>query len=112
MKPIYFKLESGRSLIVVPETQLLMDGHPILSLNYNIFNTEKENTAHGVAVNDSATIPDKSDPNYLGFISFEHPGKMYTYTSENDKPLNRTEVEETIELISHIRDNSNLWQIG
>ena len=109
MKPIYFTLDNGRAIIVVPETQIVFDGHPILSLNYNIYTNEADGIHHGF-LNTADKIPQKADPNYLGFITFEHPGKMYTYTSDSDIPLDREEVEEAIELISYIRDNPDTWR--
>jgi len=109
MKPIYFKLDSGRALVVVPEIQVILDGHPVLSLNYNVFANEDNVDQHGF-LSTTEQSPQKTDVNYLGFITFEQPGKMYSYTSENDNPLSRSEVEETIELISHVRDNPDLWK--
>jgi len=109
MKPIYFTLDNGRALIIVPETQIVFDGHPILSLNYNVFANEADGDHHGF-LNTTEKVPHKTDVNYLGFITFEQPGKMYSYTSESDYPLSRSEVEETIELISHLRDNPDLWK--
>ena len=109
MKPIYVKLDSGRALVIVPEVQVLLDGHPVLSLNYNIFANEADGEKQGF-LNIAERIPLKTDTNYLGFITFEQPGKMYSYTSENDEPLSRSEVEETIDMITHIRDNPDLWK--
>lgn len=110
MKPIYFTLRNGRALIAVPETQVILDGHPVLSLNYNIFVNESNGKSNAFVNSKSENLPEKKDPNYIGFITFEEPGKMYSYTAETDRVLNRSEVEEAIEFITHIRDNPKLWQ--
>jgi len=97
--------------MVIPDSQAHLDGHTILTYTYSIFkNTtggddeflEKESVLH---------IEKKHDPDYLGYITFEQPGKLFTYTADGSEDLASDEVEEIIELISHYRDTPKLWSL-
>jgi hypothetical protein len=58
----------------------------------------------------SKDLPSKADdPDYYGKIIFEKPGQFFTY-EEGNRSLSRSEVEELIEYISHVRDNPGLWK--
>lgn len=110
MKPLYITLENGLKLMVIPDTQAHLDGHTVITYTYSIFlDTDtghpllarsKESTLH------LERIP---DPNYCGFITFELPGTLFTYTADGEKELNSEEVTEIIEHLNNIRDNPALW---
>jgi hypothetical protein len=110
MVPIYFKLDSGLFLMIIPDTAAHLDGHTVITHTYSIFKDaglgnpliarSKESTLHLEAI---------KDPNYYGYLTFELPGKLFTYTAEGGLELNNGEVEQVIELLSHVRTNPALW---
>jgi hypothetical protein len=111
MKPIYFNVGNYLPLMVLPDSQAHLDGHTVLTYTYSIFKNrnanedglfEKESTLH---------IEKKHDPDYMGFITFEQPGKLFTYTADGNEELTSDEVEEIIEVISHYRDTPKMWSI-
>lgn len=110
MRPLYFTLSSGTALTVIPDTHVYQDGHPIISYTYSLFHNRAQ---EGIKVEPEFTGKVYSDyvnhPDYAGFITFEEPGKLFTYSSHGDEPLTLEEAEEAIEHISHIRDNPKLW---
>ena len=109
MTILFHTLENRRPLKIVSETKVHMDGHPILCYNYNIYmDGEKQEVG---AEKDGSNKDDKfADPDFLGTITFEKPGQIFTYTAGGGRTLDATEVEEVIEYISHIRDNPALWR--
>ena len=50
-----------------------------------------------------------TDPDYYGYITFEKPGQLFSYTPGDQLELTRQEVEEVIEQLNHYRDNPELW---
>jgi hypothetical protein len=112
MQPLYFTVFSGLRLMVIPDTQAHLDGHTIITHTYSIFKNidagnpllfrSKESTLHLEHIN---------DPNYYGFITFELPGTLFTYTADGQQELEPAEVTELIEHLSDIRDNPPLWNI-
>ena len=110
MKPLYFKMESGLALMVIPDTQAHLDGHTIITHTYSVFRDtgagnplvarSKENTLH---------LEHIKDPSYFGFVTFEKPGSLFTYTADGQLELTTDEVTELIEHLSSVRDNPSLW---
>src|SRR6187402_2717531 len=110
MQPLYFTLSNRLKLMAIPDTQAHLNGHTILTYTYSIFldidagnpliSRSKESTLH---------LEDIKDPNYYGFITFERPGSLFSYTPDGERHLTREEVEEVIEHLSDIRDNPALW---
>lgn len=110
MTPLHFTLSNSRKIMAIPDTQAHVDGHPIVTYTYSIFydidagnpliSRSKESTLHLEGI---------TDPNYYGYITFERPGSLFSYTPDGQKNLTRTEVEEVIEHLSDIRDNPALW---
>jgi len=106
MTPLFLTLESSRNLKIVPETRVFMDGHPILSYNYSIFQDGHKSRSE----EDALKYSKAADPDYLGVITFENPGHIYTYTAGDGRTLHPDEVEDVIEQINQIRDNPELWR--
>ncbi|TSJ38919.1 hypothetical protein FO440_20700 [Mucilaginibacter corticis] len=110
MVPLFFKLHNELSLMIIPDTAVHLDGHTIITHTYSVFKDtgsgnpfvarSKESTLHLEIIN---------DPSYYGYITFEMPDKLFTYTADGTLELTRDEVEQTIELLSHIRTNPALW---
>jgi hypothetical protein len=110
MKTLYFTLDNRLKVMVIPDTQAHLDGHTIITHTYSIFRDisagnpllarSKESTLH---------LEKITDPNYYGFITFEKPGSLFTYTAEGALELSSEEVTELIEHLSNVRDNPPLW---
>jgi len=110
MKPIYFTIGKKLPLMIIPDSQAHLNGHTILTYTYSIF---KNPAGKNEYLNKESTLhtEKKHDPNYMGYITFEQPGKLFTYTADGSENLTSDEVEETIEYISHYRDTPKMWSI-
>lgn len=110
MKTLYFTLENDLKIMVIPDTQAHLNGHTIITHTYSVFKDmgtgnpllarSKESTLH---------LENIADPNYYGFITFEKPGSMFSYTADGQKELTSEEATELIEHLSDVRDNPALW---
>jgi len=110
MKTLYFDLENGLKVMVIPDTQAHLDGHAIITYTYSVFKDtglgnpmlarSKESTLH---------LEGNDDPDYLGFITFEKPGSIFTYTADGQQELESNEVTELIEHLTNVRENPALW---
>jgi hypothetical protein len=110
MSAIFFSIGNGQALMVIPDTQAHLDGHAIITYTYSIFKDEGQDTPQQEQSKESKLhLGKRGDPAYLGFITFEDPGRMFTYTPEGNERLSSEEVEEVIEQISHYRDNPEKW---
>jgi hypothetical protein len=110
MKTLYFTLDSGLKAMVIPDTQAHLDGHTIITHTYSVF----EDTGIGnplIARSKESTLHLEhiKDPNYWGFITFENPGRLFSYTADGQKELTSEEATELIEHLSNVRDNPALW---
>lgn len=103
MKPLYFSVDNKKKLMVVPETHIGIDGHPVITVNYHVYKDH---------VHEYENQPTKKDnPNYMGYITFELPDKLFTYTADGYQALTSDEVREAIEKITYYRENPELWQL-
>lgn len=111
MTPLFFTLENNLRLMIIPDTLAHVDGHPILSYTYSIFLDKAQGSPLQALSKENALHLEKNnDPNYYGYITFEKPGQLFSYTADGQRELSRTQVEEVIEHLSHIRDNPSLWK--
>jgi hypothetical protein len=111
MTPIFFLVGDKRPVKVIPNTQAQVDGHPVITYTYNIYSDIKTDEFENELQESELLLEKKLDPNYLGYITFEDPGKLFTYTADGQGELTSTEVEEVIENISHYRDHSGMWSL-
>ncbi|RYU90051.1 hypothetical protein EWM62_10950 [Mucilaginibacter terrigena] len=111
MIPIFFTVGNERPVKVIPNTQAQVDGHQVLTYTYNIYNDGGFDIDEENRQESELLLEKKVDPNYLGYITFEDPGKMFTYTADGRDELTTHEVEEIIENISHYRDHPGMWNI-
>jgi hypothetical protein len=109
MTPLFFSLGNRLRLMVIPDTEFHLDGHAVLTHTYSIYRDSgkggqiqsKEKALH---------LDHNTDPDYLGVITFEEPGKLFSYTHNDGRILTHDEIEEIIEHLTHIRDNPANWQ--
>lgn len=110
MTPLFLTLHDGLELMVIPDTTAHLDGHTILTYTYSIFqdigagnpllSRSKESTLHLERID---------DPDYYGYLTFEKPGKLFSYLAEGQRELDSNQVQELIEHLSAIRDNPASW---
>jgi len=53
----------------------------------------------------------KQDPRSIGYITFEEPDKVFSYTADGRDELNSRDVQEIIEQITEYRDSPQMWSI-
>lgn len=112
MKPLYFTLHSNLKLMILPDTMAHLDGHAVITHTYSIFkNTGRMDPVIVRAKEGKEHLQHNTDPDYLGEIRFEVPDKLFNYEPGIRTRLTSEEVTELIELLTHIRSNSQLWSI-
>ncbi|MGY4539210.1 hypothetical protein ACVW0P_003644 [Mucilaginibacter sp. UYNi724] len=112
MIPIFFTVGDNRPVKIIPNTQAQVDGHPVLTYTYNVYRSEGGfDNEEEIRQESELLLETKTDPNYLGYITFEEPGKLFTYTSGGHDELSSAEIEEIIENITHYRDHPGLWNV-
>lgn len=108
MSVFYFMIGSDLPVMVVPETRVYMDGHPILTHSYSLYKDGSADDLEDVSSPDDQKK--QTNPNYLGYITFEIPGRVFNYVPDGQQSLSREEVEQAVEQISHYRDNPDMWK--
>lgn len=108
MKPIFFTIDNHLPLKIIPDTQAHLDGHTVLAYNYNIFLDNAKNDPIKELTKD-ADSDNMTDPDYYGYITFEKPGGIFSYTPGDQRTLSQNEIEDVIEQLNHYRDNPDLW---
>ncbi|MBE9663163.1 hypothetical protein [Mucilaginibacter myungsuensis] len=111
MTTLFFQLQRQLSLMIVPDTLAHLNGHTIITHTYSIYkdtgmgdpllSRSKESTLH---------LEKIDDPNYFGFITFEMPDKLFSYTADGALELEAGEAQEIIEFLSDVRTNPSLWK--
>ena len=111
MSAIFFYIDVNLPVMVIPDTQASADGHAVITYTYSIYkDTSGGNPALEKTKESELHLKKHTDPNYLGFITFEDPGKLFTYTPDGYEHLDSDQVEQIIEQISHYRDNPSMWR--
>lgn len=97
-------------MLIIPDTQAHLDGHAIITRTYYIYRQS------GILINnelfdqeEKLTAPDKNNPDYMGYVVFDVPGKLFTYFPEGKTKLDSDALTEPIENLSHYRDNPGYW---
>jgi hypothetical protein len=112
MKPFYFKINESQPIMVIPDTDAHLDGHPVLTYSYTLYKSRPGHSVPNPVKTDQLLEPDKrKNPDYLGTISFDLPYKAFSYISDGMNELSGDEVQEIIEKITRYRKNPNLWAI-
>lgn len=112
MTPIFFTVGTELPVMVIPNTEAHLDGHVAITYTYNIYRDGGfEDPAMIHLKENELLLEKKKSANYMGFITFEQPGKLFTYTADGHEELSSDEVQEIIENISHYRDHPGMWQV-
>lgn len=112
MKPIFITVAPKQQLMVIPDSDAHADGHPVLTYTYSVYRDQQNgDPTQLVAKETNLHLAKNEDPDYMGFITFEQPGRLFTYTADGSIELTSDEVEEIIEQITEYRDKPKLWQI-
>jgi hypothetical protein len=110
MKPIFITTANGQPLMIIPDTTAHMDGHPVLTHAYSIYKVQP--LFSGGTENDVLLVNKEQNPDYLGTLTFEQPGKLFAYTTtDGGEVLPEGQIEELIEELSNYRDNPQYWNI-
>ncbi|AMR31937.1 hypothetical protein A0256_11135 [Mucilaginibacter sp. PAMC 26640] len=98
--------------MIIPNTDGHVNGHPVLTYTYNVYRDVGFEDASMIKIKEKELLLDKkTSKNYMGYITFESPGKLFTYTADGNEDLSSDEVQEIIENITHFREHPGMWQI-
>jgi len=102
MGSLFFTLGNLLQLMVIRDLEAHLDGQSILTETFSIFGDmalrdprqgkSKENTLHLERID---------DPEYYGFITFQKPGELFTYTADGKKRLSEDKVAQLIDQIAN-----------
>jgi hypothetical protein len=111
MSAIFFSIDSDMPVMVIPDTNAHADGHAVITYTYSVYkDTSEGNPTLERSKEGELHLQKHTDPNYMGYITFEDPGRLFTYTADGKENLSPDQVEEIIEQISHYRDNPSMWR--
>ena len=112
MKPIFTTVGDNHHLLIIPDSEASADGHAVLTYTYSIYTDHFNGTGEYIQKKERKLhLEVKDDPDYLGYIAFEQPGKLFSYTADGPDEITADEVQELIEVINHYRDTPALWMI-
>jgi hypothetical protein len=112
MKPFFVTVAYNLHLAILPETELRMDGHPIITYSYSIFKRVKSALNIKPAAAEIRRLFKKNgNPDYLGHINCEVPGTVFNYITDGEDTLTRREIEQVIDEINRYRDSPATWDI-
>ena len=112
MKPIFYTLNSNRPIMIIPDSQAHFDGHEILTYTYSIYIDRLNNDPMQEKSKETQLhLTEIDDPDYLGYIVFEQPGRVYSYTCNGKTRLSIFEIQETVEFLNELRDTPLRWDI-
>lgn len=97
--------------MIIPDSQAHLNGHTIITFSYSIYNS-RTLTLDEIMDKESKMHLDKNDdPDYMGFITIDTPGKSFSYTADGNVKLETGEVQEVIEQLSEYRDSPKGWSL-
>jgi len=110
MTPFFCKLDSQITVMVIPDSQAHVDGHPVLTYSYTLYRSEAGHSYVELSSADQLLAPDKiKHKDYLGTIYFDQPYKSFSYTADGINQLDVEDVEQVIRMITEYRMNQKLW---
>jgi hypothetical protein len=96
--------------MVIPDTQAHLNGHAVITYTHSVFADNQDGRPYPEISKEAGLhLKENPDPGYYGFITFENPGSMFSYTADGLRELTAEEVNELIEHLSHERDNGG-WK--
>jgi hypothetical protein len=111
MRPLRISLNNKKNLMVIPDTEAHLDGHPVLTYSYGIYlDNGQPFPEQGAGKNNELHLTHHHDPNYRGELIFEIPGKLFNYHMEGTERLNRAELDELIGSLSELRNDPASWK--
>jgi hypothetical protein len=111
MKPIFFTVGENLQVMIIPDTVAHLDGHEVITRTYNVYRNKGLENAGSIEKKESELLlTKKSSPDYMGFITFETPGKLFTYSADGGQVLTSVNVQQVIDNITNYRDNPGLWK--
>ncbi|QQL49514.1 hypothetical protein [Mucilaginibacter ginkgonis] len=111
MNPFFITLEDGKELKIIPETKVFMDGHPIITHDYSVYSKQREDSELFAKTGTSTTEDKTTNPNYMGMITFEEPGRYFSYTRDSIQQLSSEELNEVISQITEHREKPESWNL-
>ena len=110
MRPIFTTIDDTLDLMVIPDSEASADGHVVLTYTYSIYKDHFNGSGKYIEKKERKLhLEWKNDPDYCGFITFEQPGKLFTYTSDGAFDLSAQAIQELLEVINHYRNTPSLW---
>jgi hypothetical protein len=112
MKPIFTTVGNEHHLVIIPDSEASANGHAVLTYTYSLYTDKFGGSGEYIEKKERKLhLEVKNDPDYLGYITFEQPGKLFSYTADGPNEISADEVQELIEIINHYRDTPRLWMI-
>jgi hypothetical protein len=109
MKPIFLTVASNLNLMVIPDSEIHLDGHIILTYSYNIYLISRGSGYLEWNLKNEAELAIAGNTNYLGVIMSDSPG-VYSYDATGPLELSTEEVNDLIKQIDHYRNTPSLWR--
>jgi len=112
MKAFYILVNKIMPVIVIPDADAHVDGHPVLTYSYTLYKSDQGMEVIFTLDTDALIAPAKrKHPDYLGTIYYEELKSEYTYSADGLNELGHHEVAEIIKLIVYYRNNPAIWRI-
>ena len=112
MKPIFTTVGKEQHLMIIPDSEASANGHAVLTYTYSLYTDNFGGSGEYIEKKERKLLLEvKNDPDYLGYITFQQPGKLFSYTADGPNKISTDEVQELIDIINHYRDTPQLWMI-
>ena len=111
MKPIFVTVNNILEIMVVPDSEVHLDGHPIITYSYNLYLMSRNASNDKCNLEDQAELARPSKTNYMGVI-FSNATGVYTYDTNGPLELSEKELNEVIQKIDDYRNSPSLWHLN
>jgi hypothetical protein len=110
MTPLFFTLNSGRPIMAITDNIAHFDGQTEIALTYSFF-IDKDNGNPNQQINKESHLHlvENDDPDYLGYITVEKPGRVYSYTGNGTNRLSIAEIQDAVEQLNKLTGVSLSW---